>query len=100
MTSGTQLPFFLEVAQKCTATLTSEQFWQAAKRYLPALQPTDLSPDTWGIRPKLQGPGQPWCDFVIAEQPPGLINLVGIESPGLTAALAIGEEVRRLARVP
>jgi len=46
-----------------------------------------------GIRPKLQGPGDPARDFIIREEKalglPGLINLIGIESPGLTASLAI-----------
>ena len=48
-----------------------------------------------GIRPKIQGPGDPPMDFIIREEGdrglPGLINLVGIESPGLTACFAIGE---------
>jgi L-2-hydroxyglutarate oxidase LhgO len=75
-------------------------FWQAARRYLPGLRLEQLHPDSWGLRPKLQGPGQPVRDFVIREESdrgaPQLIDLVGIESPGLTAALAIAEEVRRL----
>ena len=53
-----------------------------------------------GIRPKLQGPGQAVRDFVIAEESsrgrPGLVSLVGIDSPGLTSALSIAEEVARL----
>ena len=50
-----------------------------------------------GIRPKLQGPGDPWRDFVMDHEPPGLINLIGMESPGLTSCLAVGEEVRNMA---
>ena len=50
-----------------------------------------------GLRPKLAAPGEPFRDFVIAEESergaPGLISLVGIESPGLTAAGAIAERV-------
>jgi L-2-hydroxyglutarate oxidase LhgO len=50
-----------------------------------------------GIRPKLQGPGEAYRDFVIAEESnrnlQGFINLIGIESPGLTCALAIAHEV-------
>ena len=59
-----------------------------------------LSPDYAGIRPKLAGPGERFRDFVIREESaagrPGLVTLLGIESPGLTAALAIGEEVAAL----
>lgn len=76
----------------------AEAFFESARRLLPALDRRSLSPDTFGIRPKLSRDS--FCDFIIAEESkrglPGLINLVGIESPGLTAALAIGEEVGRL----
>jgi L-2-hydroxyglutarate oxidase LhgO len=72
-------------------------FHAAASRYLDGLEPDDLSPDLAGIRPKLQGPGEAFRDFVIAEEAarglPGWINLVGIESPGLTCCLAIGTAV-------
>ena len=72
-------------------------FAAAARRYLPALQDAWLTPDQAGIRPKLQGPGEPFRDFVIEEEAaaglPGFVNLIGIESPGLTAAPAIAERV-------
>jgi L-2-hydroxyglutarate oxidase LhgO len=72
-------------------------FYRAAHRYLPAIQFDDLSPDFAGIRPKLQGPGQGFRDFVIADESakglPGLINLIGIESPGLTASTTIARYV-------
>ncbi|MEN8160585.1 MAG: FAD-dependent oxidoreductase, partial [Myxococcota bacterium] len=75
-------------------------FASAAGRYLPGLRAEWLSPDQAGVRPKLQGPGDTFRDFVIAEESerglPGLVNCLGIESPGLTAALAIGEQVRAL----
>lgn len=75
-------------------------FGEAVRRLVPAIQDDDLAPDLAGIRPKLQGPEAPFRDFVIAEESarglPGLLNLVGIESPGLTAAPAIAEEVDRL----
>jgi L-2-hydroxyglutarate oxidase LhgO len=78
----------------------AEAFAEAAGRYLPGLRAEWLSPDQAGIRPKLQGPGDAFRDFVVAEESarglPGLVNLVGIESPGLTAALAIGERVVEL----
>lgn len=72
-------------------------FFSAARPFLPFLQPQDVRPDFAGIRPKLQGPDDPFRDFVIAHEDgrglPGLINLVGIESPGLTASPAIGRMV-------
>ena len=55
---------------------------------------------TAGIRPKLAGPGEGFRDFVVAEESaaglPGFVNLLGIESPGLTAAPAIAERVAEL----
>lgn len=75
-------------------------FAEAAGRYLPGLRAEWLSPDQAGIRPKLAGPGESFRDFVVAEESarglPGLVNLVGIESPGLTAAPAIAERVAGL----
>ncbi len=71
-------------------------FYEQAKKYLPFLKPENVHPDMAGIRPKLQGPGGAFCDFVIAEDAPGFINLVGIESPGMTASPAIARYVRKL----
>jgi D-amino-acid oxidase len=75
-------------------------FAAAAGRYLPELRAEWLAPDYAGVRPKLAGPGVPFRDFVIAEESPrglpGLVSLVGIESPGLTAAPAIAERVAAL----
>jgi len=76
------------------------EFAAAVQRYLPSLDEASLDPDTAGIRPKLQGPGGPWRDFVITHEKKrgldGLINLVGIDSPGLTSSLAIAEHVAQL----
>lgn len=76
-------------------------FAAGARRLLPALAEDDLVPDMAGIRAKLQAPGEGVRDFVVAEESarglPGLANLIGIDSPGLTASLAIAEEVERLA---
>jgi L-2-hydroxyglutarate oxidase LhgO len=73
------------------------QFAEAARRYLPGIRADWLVPDFAGIRPKLAGAGEGFRDFVIREESesghPGLINCIGVESPGLTAALAIGERV-------
>jgi len=78
----------------------AERFYPAIRTYWPALPDGSLRPDYAGIRPKLQGAGGAAQDFVIQEPAshgiPGLINLYGIESPGLTAALAIGDYVQAL----
>ncbi len=78
----------------------AERFALAARRYLPEIRAEHLSPEMAGIRPKLQEPGGAFRDFVIAEESahgaPGLISLVGIESPGLTSAGAIAERVAAL----
>jgi L-2-hydroxyglutarate oxidase LhgO len=70
-----------------------DAFYQAAKKYLPFLERSDISPDMAGIRPKLQGPGDAVKDFLIRHEAgrglPGVLNLVGIESPGLTSCLSI-----------
>lgn len=74
-----------------------DAFAAAIRRYYPDLDHTRLQPGYTGIRPKLAGPGEPAADFCIhgpAEHGlAGLVNLYGIESPGLTAALAIADEV-------
>ena len=70
-------------------------FYDAIRRYWPALADGALMPDYTGIRPKLHGPGEPQPDFRIESAAdhglPGLVNLLGIESPGLTSSLAIGD---------
>jgi L-2-hydroxyglutarate oxidase LhgO len=69
-------------------------------RYLPAVENATLNPIMAGIRPKLTAPGAPARDFYIHEERdhglPGFVNLIGIESPGLTAAPAIAKYVSRL----
>lgn len=77
-------------------------FYAAVRRYWPGLPDGSLTPDYSGCRPKLSGPGQPAADFRIdgpeLHGVERLVNLFGIESPGLTSSLAIAEEVvRRLA---
>ncbi len=75
-------------------------FAQSVRRILPMVKDEDLTPDMSGIRPKLQTQGGEVRDFVIREESdkglPGFINLVGIESPGLTASPAIAKYVRQL----
>jgi L-2-hydroxyglutarate oxidase LhgO len=76
-------------------------FYAAIRHYWPGLADGALMPDYTGIRPKLHGPGEPQPDFRI-ETPadhglPGLVNLLGIESPGLTSAIPIGDYVASFA---
>ncbi|NLY38406.1 MAG: NAD(P)/FAD-dependent oxidoreductase [Firmicutes bacterium] len=76
------------------------RFFQEAKAFLPFLEPGDLEPESAGIRPKLQGPGDPFRDFIVKHETerglPGLINLLGIESPGLTCCLSLARMVASL----
>jgi L-2-hydroxyglutarate oxidase LhgO len=75
-------------------------FGAAVRQLVPAVRDEDLSPDISGIRPKLQGPGEGFRDFVIADESarglPGLVNLIGIDSPGLTSSPAIADAVARM----
>ncbi len=78
-------------------------FEEAIRRYWPALPAGALQPAYSGVRPRIHGPGEPAPDFRIdgpeAHGVVGLVNLFGIESPGLTASMAIAEEVvQRLQR--
>jgi len=79
-----------------------DNFYKAAQSYLPWLERGEISPDFAGIRPKLQAPGEPIRDFIISEESnkglPGLINLIGIESPGLTSCLAIAGYVKEMVK--
>ncbi len=76
------------------------EFFEKARRFLPFLKYDDLSPDMSGIRPKLYRRGEPFRDFVIREESdrglPGLVDLVGMESPGLTSCLTIAQKVESL----
>jgi len=68
-------------------------FEAEVRQYWPGLPEGALQPAYSGVRPKLSGPGEPSADFVVDRSQPGLVNLFGIESPGLTAALALAELV-------
>jgi L-2-hydroxyglutarate oxidase LhgO len=76
----------------------SDGFYAAVRRYWPDLKDGALEPGYSGIRPKISGPGEPATDFVLSGPAehgiPGLMNLFGIESPGLTASSAIAQEVQ------
>jgi L-2-hydroxyglutarate oxidase LhgO len=77
-------------------------FCASIKGFFPSVTAEDITPDTSGIRPKLQGPNEGFRDFIIRHEEdrgfPGLINLIGIESPGLTASLSIARLVAGLVR--
>jgi len=78
----------------------AERFYVAIRRYWPALPEGSLAPGYAGIRPKISGPEEPAADFVLQGPAthgiPGLVNLFGIESPGLTASLALADDVAGL----
>jgi len=80
----------------------ADAFYAEVREYWRELPDGSLAPAYAGIRPKLSGPGEPAADFVIAGPEShgvtGLVNLFGIESPGLTACLAIGDAVAAILR--
>jgi len=82
----------------------AERFYGAIRKFWPALPEGSLHADYSGIRPKLAGPGQPSRDFLIegeaAHGVKGVVNLFGIESPGLTSCLAIAGHVADLLGKP
>ncbi|MFC2059490.1 NAD(P)/FAD-dependent oxidoreductase [Chloroflexota bacterium] len=77
-----------------------QDFYDSASKFLPSIEYDELEPDFAGIRPKLQAAGDDFRDFVIRHEYnkglEGLINLIGIESPGLTASPAIARYVRNM----
>lgn len=76
----------------------ADAFYEAVRSYWPALPDGALNPGYTGIRPKIVGPGSPAADFIIAGPSshgiPQLVNLFGLESPALTACLAIAQTVK------
>jgi L-2-hydroxyglutarate oxidase LhgO len=74
----------------------ADGFYRYIRKFWPGLPDGSLSPDYAGVRPKIHGPDEPQADFRIDGEDvhglPGLVALFGIESPGLTSSLAIGEE--------
>jgi L-2-hydroxyglutarate oxidase LhgO len=77
-----------------------DAFYAEVRKYWPGLPDGALQPGYAGMRPKIQAPHEPARDFVLqgaaVHGVPGLVNLFGIESPGLTSSLAIGEQVAQL----
>src|SRR5205823_8575556 len=76
-----------------------DAFYTAVRRFWPGLRDDSLQPGYAEIRPKISGPNEPAADFVVqrpeAHGVPGLVNLYGIESPGLTASLPLADEIVR-----
>jgi L-2-hydroxyglutarate oxidase LhgO len=77
-----------------------EAFYLSARKFLPFLEFEDIAPEMAGIRPKIQKEGEPLKDFYIMEESgrgyPGFINLIGMESPGLTSSISIAKYVNNL----
>lgn len=88
---------WIDVVDYSVDATRREAFAESIRSYWPPVRAEDLVPGYAGIRPKLVGPGQPPADFRIEVAASGparqLVHLLGIESPGLTASLAIGAEV-------
>ncbi len=82
----------------------AQLFYPAIRHYWPGLPDGSLFPGYSGIRPKIQAPGEPAADFMIhgpdTHGIAGLVHLFGIESPGLTSSLAIGEHVAKMLSRP
>jgi len=78
------------------------EFFERTHKFLPFVEYDDLAPDMSGIRPKLYAKGEPVRDFIIRDEKdrglPGLIDLIGIESPGLTSCLALAEHVEGIVK--
>jgi L-2-hydroxyglutarate oxidase LhgO len=79
---------------------SEKEFREDVTRYAPSIHDRQIQVDTAGVRPKLQGPNDGFKDFIIRHEAErklfGFINLIGIESPGLTAAPAIAEFVSNI----
>ena len=85
-------PAFLQVDPR-----RGDAFYAEVRKYWPALPDGALLPGFAGMRPKINAPNEAAADFMIQGPAdhgvPGLVNLLGIESPGLTSSLAIADEV-------
>jgi|GEM_PF-2913938 len=92
--------YFIDTIDYDVDETNKQLFYESTKSFLPFIKLNDLSPDMAGIHPKIQKCGEPIKDFVIVHEQerklPGLINLIGIESPGLTASPAIGRYVKTI----
>lgn len=91
---------YIETEDYAVSTHRLAAYYDSVRRYYPGLEDGQLEPGYVGIRPKLQGPGDTPRDFVIQGESThgvrGLVQLFGIESPGLTSSLAIADHVLEL----
>ncbi|XP_070053645.1 L-2-hydroxyglutarate dehydrogenase, mitochondrial [Nicotiana tomentosiformis] len=91
------IPSFLNMFDYSVREDRAKQFYPAIRKYYPGLKDGSLEPGYAGIRPKLSGPEEGSTDFVVQGEDihgiSGLVNLFGIESPGLTSCMAIAEHV-------
>ncbi|XP_006351259.1 L-2-hydroxyglutarate dehydrogenase, mitochondrial isoform X2 [Solanum tuberosum] len=91
------IPSFLNMFDYSVREDRANQFYPAIRKYYPSLKDGSLEPGYAGIRPKLSGPEEGPTDFVVQGEDihgiSGLVNLFGIESPGLTSSMAIAEHV-------
>ena len=90
---------YIDTEDYDVSTSREGDYYESVRRYFPDLEDGLLVPGYVGIRPKLQGPGDPVADFVIQDESDhgvqNLVQLYGIESPGLTSSIAIADEVCR-----
>ncbi|KAI9206050.1 FAD dependent oxidoreductase [Polychytrium aggregatum] len=104
---GPDTKYVTDAANLSVDDITEDELDQACRaiqRYLRGIRREDLCMDYAGMRPKLSGPSGSFRDFVVAEESgrgfPGFVNLIGIESPGLTSSLAIADRVEALLHHP
>ncbi len=92
--------YFVDSIDYAVDETYKELFYESVKPFLPFVELEDLEPETSGMLPKIQKPGGPARDFVIVHEEDrgleGLIDLIGIESPGLTSSPAIGRLVAEM----
>jgi len=92
--------YYVDEIDYSVDSLQKKAFYESVVRFLPFIEYDDLEPEMAGIRAKLQAEGEDFRDFVISHECnrglPGFINLIGIDSPGLTSAPAIAKYVSTL----
>ncbi|MCU0608928.1 MAG: NAD(P)/FAD-dependent oxidoreductase [Chitinispirillaceae bacterium] len=92
--------FYVDTIDYAVDPAHGDEFFADAQSLFPFITRDDLTPDQSGIRPKLQADGEPFADWIIRDEAkrglPGLVNLIGIESPGLTSCFAIAQYVEKI----